>query len=67
VLHEFASHDYWRHPKYNQCAVMHLFDLSLPHSVCMRRGQMALRATCSVSQGLRLLCALGTHNKHWPF
>ncbi len=38
VLREFASHDYWRHPKYNQCAVvMHLFDLYLPRSVYEKR------------------------------
>jgi hypothetical protein len=33
VLREFASHDYRRHPKYNQCVVLHLFDASLPRSV----------------------------------
>ncbi len=30
VLREFASHDFRRHPKFNQCIVLHLFDTSLP-------------------------------------
>ena len=47
VLREFASHDYRRHPKYNQCVVLHLFDTSLLRSVYEKRannaGQDALR------------------------
>ena len=47
VLREFASHDYRRHPKYNQRVVLHLFDTSLPRSVYEKcadnAGQDALR------------------------
>ena len=49
VLWEFASHDYRRHPKYNQCVVLHLLDTSLPCSVYEKRtdgaGRDALRFT----------------------
>ena len=38
VLREFALHDYCRHPKYNQCIVLHLFN-TLSRSRCMRSMQ----------------------------
>ena len=43
VLREFASHDYRRHPKYNQCVVLHLFNTSLPRSVYEKRADNAGR------------------------
>jgi hypothetical protein len=33
VLQDFKSHSYRRHPTYNQCVVLHLFDTSLPCAV----------------------------------
>ena len=36
VLRDFAAHDYRCHPEYNQCAGMHLFDMSLPCLVYTR-------------------------------
>ena len=45
VLREFASHDYPRHPKYNQCLVLHLFNTSLPRSVYEKRSDGAGRDT----------------------
>ncbi len=45
VLQEFASHDYRRHPKYNQCVILHLFDTSLPRSVYEKRTDGAGRET----------------------
>ena len=41
VLREFALHDYCRHPKYNQCVVLHLFDTSLLRSVYEKRADNA--------------------------
>jgi hypothetical protein len=43
VLREFASHDYRRHPKYNQCIVLHLFDTFLPRSVYKKHTEGAGR------------------------
>ena len=43
ILREFASHDYRRHPKYNQCVVLHLFDTSLLRSVYEKRANNAGR------------------------
>ncbi len=43
VLREFATHDYRRHPKYNQRVVLHLFDTSLPRSVYEKCGDNAGR------------------------
>ena len=45
VLREFASHDYPRHPKNNQCLVLHLFNTSLPRSVYEKRSDGAGRDT----------------------
>jgi hypothetical protein len=33
VLQDFELHGYRRHPTYNQCVVLHLFDTSLPGAV----------------------------------
>jgi hypothetical protein len=33
VLQDFELHGYCRHPTYNQCVVLHLFDTSLPCAV----------------------------------
>jgi len=43
VLREFTSHDYRRHPKYNQCIVLHLFNTSLPRLVYEKRADGAGR------------------------
>jgi hypothetical protein len=61
VLREFASHDYRRHPKYNQCVVLHLFDTSLPRSVYEKRTDRAGRETLRFT---RLETGLAEHKLH---
>ncbi len=61
VLRELASHDYRRHPKYNQCVVLHLFDTSLPRLVYEKRTDSAGRdALCFT----RMETGLTEHKLH---
>ncbi len=61
VLREFASHNYRRHPKYNQCVVLHLFDTSLPRSVYEKRPDGAGRDALSFT---RMEMGLTKHKLH---
>ncbi len=58
VLREFDSYDYWRHPKYNQMVVLHLFDTSLPRAIYEKRTNGPGR------DGLRFTKIKNTLSKH---
>ena len=58
VLREFASHDYCRHPKYSQCIVLHLFDISLPQSVYEKSSDNAGQDTLQFTRMETMLTGL---------